>query len=222
MLPYWEFPNTVVMLVILFCAVVGPELVSRDLRGGVLPLYFSRPLTRTDYAMAKFAALASAVFLLVAGPQLILFVGGAFTVDNLGAVWDEVGEFGKGLAVAATYAVTFAAVSILVASFAGRRAVAAAMIVALFLVTTPIYAVLMGLAYSNAGGGELVGSALALTQLAGLVSPIILVDGVGQWWFASPAESTVGPYGPIYGVVAAAIVALCVLLLLLRYRRVAR
>ena len=62
-----------------------------------------------------------------------MFVGGVFTVDDLGAVWDEVGEFGKGLAVAATYAVTFAAVSILVASFAGRRAVAAAMIVALFL-----------------------------------------------------------------------------------------
>ena len=29
---------------ILFCAVVAPELVSRDLRSGVLPLYFSRPL----------------------------------------------------------------------------------------------------------------------------------------------------------------------------------
>ena len=37
----------------LFCAVVAPELVSRDLRGGVLPLYFSRPLTRIDYALAK-------------------------------------------------------------------------------------------------------------------------------------------------------------------------
>ena len=34
------------LLVILFCAVVAPELVSRDLRSGVLPLYFSRPLTR--------------------------------------------------------------------------------------------------------------------------------------------------------------------------------
>ena len=39
--------HDVSLLVILFCAVVAPELVSRDLRGGVLPLYFSRPLTRS-------------------------------------------------------------------------------------------------------------------------------------------------------------------------------
>ena len=48
------------LLVVLFCAIVAPELVSRDLRGGVLPLYFSRPMTRSDYALAKLAALVTA------------------------------------------------------------------------------------------------------------------------------------------------------------------
>src|SRR5258705_4668477 len=73
---YWQFPYSVIILVVLFCGVVAPELVSRDLRGGVLPLYFSRPLTRADYAVAKLASLMTAVFLLLAGPLLLMFVGG--------------------------------------------------------------------------------------------------------------------------------------------------
>ena len=37
-------------LVMLFCAAQAPELFGRDQRYGVLPLYFSRVLTRGDYA----------------------------------------------------------------------------------------------------------------------------------------------------------------------------
>lgn len=219
-LSYWQFPQAMVLLVVLFCAVVGPELVSRDLRGGILPLYFSRPLTRSDYALAKLAALISAVFLMLAGPMLLMFVGGAFSVSGASAVWQEVLNFGKGLASAGVYAVLFGSLALFVASLAGRRAVAAAMIVALFLLTTPVYGVLMGIAYSNNETGDLTGGALQLSQLAGLVSPMTLADGVGQWWFAQ--DSLVGPYGYLYGLVTLGIVVVSVLLLLVRYRKVAR
>jgi ABC-2 type transport system permease protein len=220
-LTYWGFPAPLVVLPILFCAVVAPELVSRDLRGGVLPLYFSRPLTRWDYALAKLAALITAVFLLLAGPELLMFVGGAFTVDGSGAVWHEALDFLRGLAVAGVYAVVFASLSLLIASLAGRRAVAAAMIVAVFVLTTPVYGVLRGLASSNTPPGEpLTGSAATMFQLAGLVSPMTLVDGVGQWWFTRNPEP--GPYGYVYGLLALGLVALSVLLLLVRYRKVAR
>jgi ABC-2 type transport system permease protein len=149
---YWEFPLNIVVLIVLFCAVVGPELVSRDLRGGVLPLYFSRPITRSDYALAKYAALASAVFILLVSPMLLMFIGGAFGMDGLSGVWTEFVEFTKGMAMAASYGIVFAALSLLVASLAGRRAVAAALVVAVFLISTPVYGVLMGLAYNNSNG----------------------------------------------------------------------
>jgi ABC-2 type transport system permease protein len=219
-LKYWQFPAAVSLLVILFCATVAPELVSRDMRGGVLPLYFSRPLTRYDYALAKLAALITAVFGLLAGPQLLMFVGGAFSVDGMSAVWHEFLDFASGLAVSGVNAVVFGSLALLVASLAGRRAVAAAMIVALFVITTPIYGVLMGLAYSGSQDGNLTGASATMSQLAGLVSPMILVDGVGQWWFA--AKSMLGPYGPVYGLVALGLVVVSVLLLLVRYRKVAR
>jgi ABC-2 type transport system permease protein len=217
---YWEFPGPITLLIILFCAVVAPELVSRDLRGGVLPLYFSRPLTRSDYALAKLAALMSAVFALLAGPELLMFIGGAFTLDGMGPVWHEFVDLTRGLAVVCVYAAVFGALSLLVASLAGRRAVAAAMVVALFLITTPIYGVLMGLAYSGSEG-ELTGARLSTAQLAGLVNPGTLVGGISQWWFGGEGQS-VGPYGWVYGLVALGLVVVSVALLLLRYRKVAR
>ena len=217
---YWGFPGPISVLIVLFCAVVGPELVSRDIRGGVLPLYFSRPLTRSDYAVAKWAALVSAVAVLLAAPMLLMFLGGAFTVDGTAAVWSEFVQFTKGLAMAGVYALVFGSLSIVVASVAGRRAVAAALIVALFLVTTPVWGALMGIAYSGSEDGVLTGSKLVLSQVAGLVSPGTLVGGVGTWLF-DPARP-LGGYGPLYGAVALALTALAVLLLLLRYRKVAR
>lgn len=229
---YWDFPGNLSLLIILFCAVVGPELVSRDIRGTVLPLYFSRPLSRSDYALAKFAALVTACFLLIAGPQLLLFVASAFSVDSLGAVWDEFVDLAKGLSATALYAVTFAAVSIVVASLAGRRAVAAALVVAVFLITTPVYGVIVGIAFGTSPDAVPTGDALQAIKLAGLVSPMTLVSGVVQWWYppalppgeVAAAENPflIAPYGPLYGGVALGLIVASLLLLLLRYRRVAR
>ena len=52
-LNYIQFDDAMSWLVIFFVAIVAPELVSRDLRSGVLPLYFSRPLRAADYVAAK-------------------------------------------------------------------------------------------------------------------------------------------------------------------------
>jgi ABC-2 type transport system permease protein len=207
---YAEFADGTVLLLIMFCAVVAPELVSRDLRTGTLPLYFSRPITRADYALAKLAALAVAVWLPLAGGQLLMFTGAAFSVDHIGQVWDEVADLAPALAYSAVYAAVFAALSLLIASLAGRRAVAAGAIVAVFVVTTPIVGVLSAVAGETG------------RQLAFLASPMTLVGGVGDWLFEPSGEMGVGDFGPLYGAVTVAFVAACVTLLLVRYRRVAR
>lgn len=79
---YAQFADSMSWLVIFFVAVAAPELVSRDLRSGVLPLYFSRPLPRDDYALAKLLSLISAIWLLLGGPQLVMFLGAAFTTPT--------------------------------------------------------------------------------------------------------------------------------------------
>jgi ABC-2 type transport system permease protein len=217
---YWQYPTQINTLVLLFCAVVGPELVSRDIRSGVLPLYFSRPLTRSDYPLAKWAALVSAVFLLLLAPLLVLLFGVAFSQDEAGEVWDEVVLFGEGLVTAGLTSLLFASIALLIASLSGRRAVAAALIVGVFILTTPVLGVLQGIAYSQSNG-ELTGGALQLSQASFLVSPFTIVQGIGDWLFGE-GTPFIGPYGPLYLAVTVGLIVLCLLLTLLRYRRVAR
>jgi ABC-2 type transport system permease protein len=208
-LSYVAFPGAVSLLVVLFCAVVAPELVSRDLGTGVLPLYFSRPLARSDYVFAKLAALSTAAWLLLAGPQLLMFVGGAFSVQGFRAVWNEFLDLLPGLLFSAVYAVVFAALALLVAALTSRRAIAAVLIVATFVVTTPVVGVL-----------SLVGGDTA-RHLAFLASPSTALSGIGAWLFGLETPD-IGGYGPLYGVTVLAVTVWCVLLLLARYRRVAR
>ncbi|MFS8522045.1 MAG: ABC transporter permease [Micromonosporaceae bacterium] len=207
-LPYDEFPNAVVLLVVLFCAVIAPELVSRDLHSGVLQLYFARPLRPVDYAMAKLAAMVVAVWLLLAGPQLLMFVAGAFTVDGIRQVWDEVGALLPGLAYSAIMAVVFGPLVLLIASLMRRRTVAAAVVVGAFIVTTPVVGVLNALGDATA------------QQLSFLFSPMTLVAGVRQVLFGD-GGMPIGDMGPVYVVVAAALALGSAGLLVARYRRAA-
>jgi ABC-2 type transport system permease protein len=223
---YSEYVGTLWLLVVLFSAIVAPELVSRDLRGGVLPLYFSRPLTRVDYALAKLVGLITAIFLVIAGPQTLMFIGGAFTLERWSDIWNEFGRYSAGLATALVYACVFGALSLLVASLAGRRAVAAALTVGVYLVSLPVYGVLVGIAVGRNGGPPLTGANATLAELAGLASPVEIVARVSQWWFGVTRRreqiDLLGPFGPYYLAAAAGLFVACVLLLLLRYRKVAR
>ena len=49
------------LIMTVFVAVQAPELVSRDLRSRVLPLYFSRPIKTGDYPLAKYLGFTAAV-----------------------------------------------------------------------------------------------------------------------------------------------------------------
>ncbi len=210
-LNYVQFADAMSWLIILFVAIVAPELVSRDMRSGVLPLYFSRPLRAADYIGAKFVALVSAVWLVLGVPQFVMFLGAAFTTKTgMSGVWNEVGDLLPAWAYSLLWAVLFAAISLLIASLTGKRAFAAGGIVALFLMTTPVFGVLTELPSRTA------------QELAGLASPMTLVSGVSAWLIpASNSGLQIGRFGPVYAIEAATLIATCLLLLLARYRKVA-
>jgi ABC-2 type transport system permease protein len=203
---YQDLPQTVSVVVLVFLAVVAPELVSRDLRNQLLPLYFSRPVHRSDYALAKLLSLVSAVWLLMAGAQTLVFAAGAF---GTGDVFGELAELLKGFAVAGFYALIFSSLAILIASVASRRAFAAGAIAAVFLVTLSVAGVLTEL------GGD------PVSYLAPLASPVMLPEGVREWVFHT-GQVDVGRFGPLYGAVGVLLPAVFVLALLLRYRKVAQ
>ena len=115
-------PTLRVAVVTIFIAAQAPELVSRDLRSRVLPLYFCRPLRRGDYPLAKFLALAAALLILIEIPLLILYVGTIASAKGGAAIWAETRALIPGLGVGLMWAVLFAAIGLVLASFTGRRA----------------------------------------------------------------------------------------------------
>ena len=68
---------------------LGPPLVSRDLRNNALPLYLCRPFSRTEYVMGKMSVLLILLSAMTWVPQLLLFFfqaslqGGRWFLDNL-------------------------------------------------------------------------------------------------------------------------------------------
>ena len=68
--------------------VVGPNLVSRDLRFNALPLYLSRPLRRIDYFAGKLGVIAFFLFLTMVGPAVGAYLLGLAFSRDLGVVRD--------------------------------------------------------------------------------------------------------------------------------------
>lgn len=57
---------------------VGPPLVSRDLRNNALPLYLCRPFSRTEYVLGKMSVILILLSVVTWVPQLLLFLFQAY------------------------------------------------------------------------------------------------------------------------------------------------
>ncbi len=136
-----DFYGIASIILFVFAALVAPELLCRDRREGTINLYLVRPLTGTDYIVARWAAFLAVMLGAAWVPQLILLTGLAMgapsPVDYLLGHWLDIPRFLlAGLAVAA-YMTTLA---MLTASFTTRRAYASVFLVGLFVISTPFTA----------------------------------------------------------------------------------
>lgn len=63
---------------------IGPELISQDLRFNALPLYFSRPVRRIDYFAGKLGVIAAYLAAVTVVPVLLAYgLGVGFSLDPL-------------------------------------------------------------------------------------------------------------------------------------------
>lgn len=139
---YADYYGFITAAIIVFTALVAPEVLCPDRRSGLLGLYLAAPLTRTSYLVAKALAVAPVLALVTVGPPLLLLVG--LTLEGAGP--DGVGDFAvlvvRVVAGGAAVSLPFAAVSLAVSGFTTRRAVASAAVLLLLLVTGVTAAVL--------------------------------------------------------------------------------
>jgi len=79
---YSVFFRTELFFLMVLVLVVGPNLISRDLRFNALPLYLSRPLTRFDYFLGKLGVLAALVAAVAVAPAVVAYgLGVCFSLD---------------------------------------------------------------------------------------------------------------------------------------------
>lgn len=97
----------------LYLASQAPQSVSRDLRFKTVPLYFSRPIERGDYVLAKFAAMASALFALTAAPLIVLYVGALLAKLDFA---EQTKGFAQGLVSVALLSLLFAGIGLVVSA----------------------------------------------------------------------------------------------------------
>ena len=143
---YESYHGLVSILIMLFCAAQAPELFGRDQRYGVLPLYFSRVLTRTDYALAKVGGLMAALFVVEVTPYVVLFVGRVLVAtDPVTGLSNEIGQVPRFVLQAALVAGLLGGVASVIAAWTPRRAYATASIIAVLIIPPIIVGLIGGL-----------------------------------------------------------------------------
>lgn len=215
LLAYHDYFAGFYFLVFFFCVAQAPELVCRDQRYSVLPLYFTRAMGRSEYALARLGALATSIFLLLLVPVVALFVGDVLMQpDTFTAIGAEFPKALPSLPASALAAAGLAALSLAISSFSPRRAYSAIGIVAYILLMEAIPAAIYSVG-QNAGWGW--------SDKLFLVTPITSIVGGIDWFFgeALDAQAFNGSVTSAGYLAAAVIGALAMTgVLLYRYRRI--
>jgi ABC-2 type transport system permease protein len=136
---YAEYYGFITAAIILFAALVAPEVLVSDRRNGMLAMYLSTPLHRGTYLASKVLAVGITLGLVTLGPPILVLLG--YTFDGSGP--DGLGNwlivlvriFVAGIAISAA----LSAISMAASCLTDRRAFAAIGVVLLVL-ASPILA----------------------------------------------------------------------------------
>ncbi|GAA4772736.1 ABC transporter permease [Streptomyces sanyensis] len=211
---YTRFAIVMQALIGLFLAAQAPQSVSRDLRFKTVPLYFSRPIERADYVLAKFAAMASALFVLTGAPLVILYAGALLAEFD---VADQTKGFAQAVVSVALLSLLFGGIGLVLAALTPRRGFGVAAVIAAMTITYGAVTTVQAIAFESGSPGAV--------EWLGLFSPATLVDGV-QTAFLGATSAFPGGQGPgagvgaVYLAVLLALVAGSYAVLMRRYRKV--
>ncbi len=141
-LAYHYFFQVQMFLAMILVVLIGPGLVSQDLRLNALPLYFSRPLRRVDYFAGKLGVIAFFLGGVIVVPAVVAYVLGVCFSLDLGVVRDTArllaASVGYGLVVVLSAGTLMLALS----SLSRSSRYVAAMWVGLWLISATVSTVL--------------------------------------------------------------------------------
>jgi ABC-2 type transport system permease protein len=199
----------------LFLVAQAPELVCRDQRYQVLPLYFTRALRRSDYALAKLGALATALYIALIIPMIALFVGNVLMKpDALAAIGSELPKALPILPANVVVALGLASISVALSSFSPRRAYAAIGLLAYFLLMEVVPFAIWGIGHSGRTTWDWSDKLL-------LLAPGTSLGSAASWFFGIPITGELAGTLSTGDFLLASLASIAVFtgILLFRYRR---
>ena len=169
------FVNFQAALAFFVTLLVGPPLVSRDLRNNALPLYLCRPFSRAEYVLGKMSVLLILLSAITWIPQLLLF---AFQAYLEGASW-FVGNLwiaGAILILSVVWILVLALISQAVSAVLKWRVIASASLLGIFFIPS-----VFGEAVNN----------LFFTRWGSIISPIAMMKNVSSGLFGTFVRASV-------------------------------
>ncbi len=215
---YESYYSITQQILFLFIAAQAPELVGPDQRDHVLPLYFSRPIFRSDYAFAKLVALIGALLLFTLAPQALLFFGRILQAPQFtDGLADNLPSLLPILLSSLFISVLFASVGLAISSLTPRRAYATVAIIGVFIASTAIGGILFEVFRNQAD----------LRRWTPLMSIDSILAGVTSFLFQTPTREMSNPIvrrsdlpGWVYIAAAVVISAVAIAVVFRRYRTV--
>jgi ABC-2 type transport system permease protein len=140
---YADYFGNIWAAVILFVAIVGPEVLCADRKNGMLGMYLASPLTRDTYLFAKVLGVLPVLLLVTLGPLLLLLVGRSLVDAGPESVGDFLLVLVRTIAAGLLLSTIYTAVSLAAASLTERRAVASAGVILTIVASGSVTAALV-------------------------------------------------------------------------------
>jgi ABC-2 type transport system permease protein len=154
--------------------VTGPTLVSRDMSNNAIPLYLSRPFSRSEYVLGKLSVLFILLSLVMWVPGLLLFFFQAY-LEGVGWLWSNFWIAGAILFGSLVWIVLLGLLALAVSAFVKWRVVASGALLGLFFVPSAF--------------AEIVNN-LFLTRVGHLFSPGALINNIWKGLFGTFVRET--------------------------------
>lgn len=212
--PYAFYYTFIGFAIWAYAAIVIPETICPDRRSRVLDLYLSTAMSPREYVLGKIVASLVPLLAVTMLPLLILYVGNVFFATHpLGYIESHLREvpaiIGGGLLIAFVYTL----MGLAVASLTSRRAFASVGFILLIVISGMVSGVLAEVADLGNNARILNLQALPVWLAQIMIGGEQITGGDGPFVAANRPE-----FAPLL-VANAIVVAVCVLVLALRYRR---
>jgi ABC-2 type transport system permease protein len=209
-LDYPSFFGAIFLLEGIFVALIAPEMVSSDRHDRLLPLYFSRPIGRNAYVVAKLLATGLLTLSMSLLPAMVLWLGyGLLAKDPIIAMRESLDDLGRIIVAGVLIGFYLGAIGLAIASFTGRKSVAVGIIVLGFVLSESL-----SFAISRAFGDE-----EGLARWAFVLSPSRTIEALVSNLFGVPDVLTKASLYESIGVMVAVVVICCAVMFAWYQRR---